>query len=196
MLSYIRLRGEDARKFRIPLAELRLSVFNDFPYLYEGNREYEMKYLETYFRSESSFIFLIQDNDKVVGATTSIWAMDEEDSFRKPFEEAGFRAEEIFYFGESVLLPDYRNRGLGKLFFTEREAVARTLPKIRYTSFCAVQRPSDHPQRPVGYRPLDEFWKALGYEKAEGLETTYAWKDKGESRETKKRMQFWMKKIR
>ena len=32
------------------------------------------------------------------------------------------------------------------------------------SAFCAVQRPSDHPERPPGYAPLDPFWRKRGYE--------------------------------
>ncbi len=196
MFSFARLRGEDARNYAPQLAELRLKVFSEFPYLYEGTIDYEMKYLETYFKAKNAFVFLVLDAEKVVGATTAIWANEEEESFKKPFETSGFSPAEIFYFGESVLLKEYRNQGVGKLFFAEREAFAASLPMIRYTSFCAVERSQSHLQRPEAYRPLDEFWKAQGYEKIPGLTTRYSWRDRGDDSESEKIMQFWMKKIR
>ena len=37
-----------------PLAALRIAVFREWPYLYEGSSEYEKKYLDTYLRSARS----------------------------------------------------------------------------------------------------------------------------------------------
>lgn len=196
MLKFHRLHGEEARAFVHDLAELRLKVFWDFPYLYEGTPDYEKKYLETYFKARHSFIFLVEDHQQIVGASTGIWAREEEESFNRPFVDKGLNPAEIFYFGESVLLPDYRGRGLGKVFFEEREAFARSLPFIKALSFCAVVRSSEHPLMPAGYRPLDSFWESQGFRKVPDLMTTYHWQDRGESVETAKDMQFWMKQIR
>ncbi|WPU64146.1 GNAT family N-acetyltransferase [Peredibacter starrii] len=195
MLNYLRLSGEEARAFVNELAALRLKVFWDFPYLYEGTLEYEKNYLETYFKARHSFIFLVQDGDMIVGATTGIWAQEEEESFRKPFMDAGFDPSKVFYFGESVLLNEYRGKGIGKKFFQEREAYARSLPFIERLSFCAVERPVDHALRPKDYEPLDTFWHSQGFKKVPGLVTRYEWQDRNESSPTTKNMQFWMKDL-
>lgn len=194
-LEIVKLRGEEARAYIYELAQLRLKVFWDFPYLYEGTLDYEKKYLETYFKAKNSFILLIKDQDKIVGATTSVWAQEEEESFKKPFQDFGLNPNEVFYFAESVLLNEYRGRGLGKVFFQEREAFARSLGFIKHLSFCAVKRPAHHPLMPKDYRPLDEFWHAQGFKMAPGLTTQYEWRDRGESHSTLKTMQYWIKDI-
>lgn len=190
-LEIIRLVGEEGRAYVNELAQLRLKVFWDFPYLYEGTLEYEHKYLETYFRARHSLILLVKDGDKVVGGTTGIWAQEEEPSFKEPFKNYGIDPAEVFYFAESVLLSEYRGRGLGKIFFKEREAFARSLGFIKYLSFCSVVREN----APAEYRPLDDFWKSQGFEKAMGLTTQYEWPDRGETQSTSKTMQYWIKKI-
>lgn len=196
MLKFHRLSGHEARTYADALATLRLKVFWDFPYLYEGSAEYEKKYLETYFKAKHSFILLVEDNGTIIGATTGILASEEEENFRQPFEDAGLNPEEVFYFGESVLLPEYRGQGIGKKFFEEREAYARSLHFIKHLSFCAVVRPEAHPMKPDYYKPLDSFWRSQGFEKVPGLVTTYEWKDRGDDQQTKKPMQFWKKEIR
>lgn len=196
MLTFHKSRGSEARRFAKDLGRLRLEVFYEFPYLYEGSLQYEEKYLETYFNAHHSFIFLVEDDGRIVGATTSILASEEEESFKRPFLDAGIGPDEVFYFGESVLLPEYRGKGLGKKFFEERETFARTLPFIKYLAFCAVERPSDHPLRPQDYKSLDDFWKQMGFQKADNMKTTYKWKDRNNLIETEKNMQFWIKKIR
>lgn len=194
-LEIIRLHGNEARAFVNELAELRLKVFWDFPYLYEGTVEYEKKYLETYFKAKNSFILLIKDQQQIVGATTGIVASEEEESFRLPFERAGFNPKEVFYFGESVLLSSYRGRGLGKIFFQEREAFARSLGFVRTLSFCGVVRDEHHPLKPSDYRPLNEFWKSQGFQPQLSMTTTYEWLDRGNNLVTPKTMQYWIKNI-
>lgn len=194
-MNFIRLKGEESRKYINEMAALRLKVFWDFPYLYEGTLEYEKNYLETYFKAKNSFVFLVEDKGQIIGATTGIWAKEEEESLRKPFADYGLNPEEVFYFGESILLNEYRGLGIGKKFFQEREAFARTLPFIKTLSFCAVQRPDNHPLKPDGYQPLDNFWLSMGFKKAQGLTTEYAWKDRNDDAETKKMMQYWTKDI-
>ncbi|MDD4975294.1 MAG: GNAT family N-acetyltransferase [Bacteriovorax sp.] len=194
-IKYYRLRGEEGRKFVDELANLRINVFRDYPYLYEGDVTYEKKYLETYFNSEYSFILLLQHNEKFIGATTAIWAQDEGQEFRDPFEKYGLDPKNICYFGESILLQEYRGQGLGKVFFKEREDFARSLGFIKYIAFCAVIRPEDHPLKPVNYRPLDDFWKSQGFHLVDKLTTEYSWKDLNSSFETSKKMQYWLKSI-
>ena len=194
-MEILRLSGSEARQYAKEIGELRLKVFFDYPYLYEGNLEYEMEYLETYFKAKHSIVVLLKEDNKIIGATTGIWAKEEEESFREPFRMYGLNPDEVFYFGESVLLSEYRGKGYGKIFFAEREKFARTLPFIKYLSFCGVVR-EGHPLKPKDYRPLDSFWQMQGFKKAEGLVTDYHWKDRGEKEETNKKMQYWMKEIK
>ncbi|WP_371413269.1 hypothetical protein [Methylophaga sp. SB9B] len=53
----------------------------------------------------------------------------------------------------------------------------------------------DHPRRPAGFRPLDNFWRKRGYEKHPELHTTFSWKELDEEHESPKPMTFWMKKL-
>jgi GNAT superfamily N-acetyltransferase len=175
------------------LAHLRIEVFRSFPYLYDGDMAYEVRYLDTYSQSPRSLFVLALDGDRVVGAATGIPMADETDAFKKPFMDQGYDPEKIFYFGESVLLPEYRGQGIGVAFFDRREAYARELGGFSHCCFCAVERPADHPMRPADYQPLDDFWHKRGYRKEPGLTTEYHWKDVGNSEETAKPMTFWLK---
>ena len=188
------LAGQDIRPHLNTLAELRMSVFRDFPYLYEGSLDYERRYLETYARSSGSLFVLARDGERVVGAATGIPMADETEAFKQPFITEGWRPEDIFYFGESVLLPDFRGQGIGVGFFDHREAHARS-QGFRYAVFCAVVRPEDHPQRPEDYQPLDRFWHNRGYRSLPALTTEYAWTDVGDKHQSRKTMQFWYREL-
>lgn len=187
--------GNEARHIAHALAELRIKIFRDFPYLYEGNVDYEKKYLETYFKARHSFILVAMDGEKIIGATTAVWASDEEESLKKPLQGYGLNTDEVVYFGESILLPEYRGLGIGKLFMDEREKFARSLGFIKVLAFCSVERAQNHSHRPADYKPLDVFWKSKGFNPAVGLSTEFSWQDINESQETSKKMNYWLKYI-
>ena len=178
------------------LARLRTDVFRAFPYLYEGSEDYEASYLATYAQSPESLFVLALDGERIVGASTGVPMPDASEVFRTPFVDAGIDPAKVFYFGESVLLPAYRGRGLGVRFFEEREAYARRLDRFDWCAFCAVERPKDHPLRPAGYVPLDDFWGRRGYVHRADLRTMLAWQDIDEAGESEKLMSFWLKPVR
>lgn len=177
------------------LARLRITVFREFPYLYDGSLAYEAEYLATYSAAPDSLCVLVLDGARVVGASTALPLADETEEFRRPFLAAGWDCARLFYFGESLLLPEYRHRGLGVRFFVEREAHARRLGRFDWCAFCAVERPLGHPRRPAGYRPLNEFWARRGFRHHPELRTEYRWQDLDESAESAKPMSFWLKEL-
>ncbi len=175
------------------LGGLRIRVFREFPYLYDGSLEYERDYLRIYQNKASSRIVLATlEGAGLIGATTCIPLAEEGPEFQAPFLEAGMDVSGILYFGESIVLPEWRGRGLGKEFFLRREAHARRLG-LDTCAFCAVDRPADHPQRPAEYRPLDGFWSSLGYTRHPDLKAVFHWKETGEHAESPKSLTFWMK---
>jgi hypothetical protein len=197
-LSIRRFKGNDPklRPFLKDLAGLRMTVFRDFPYLYDGTAEYEEKYLETYTRCPDSLVVLVLDGDRVVGATTGLPMADETPEFQAPFIAAGYDPKTIFYCAESVLLPAYRGRGVYPRFFEEREGHALSLGRFDLCCFCCVVRAENHPLRPLDYVPLDRIWSKFGYQKHPELSTTYDWKDVDQLVETPKNMIFWLKSLK
>lgn len=193
MIDVRRLQGDELSQSINALAELRMTVFRDFPYLYEGSAEYEKVYLQTYLRSPRSVMIAAYDRGKIIGASSAIPLVDENDYIKKPFIDAGMNLDEIFYFGESVLLKQYRGFGLGNQFFDGREQAAMSYGDYNKTSFCAVQRPPDHPMRPQDFRPLDGFWEKRGYHKRPDLKAEFSWTEVGDTKETPKTMMYWMK---
>lgn len=186
--------GDEVRAAIPDLARLRQTVFRAFPYLYDGSAEYEERYLRTYLDAPGAVVVLARDGERVVGASTAVPLTQETEGVQAPFLGSEFDRADVLYLGESVLLPEYRGRGVGHRFFDERETHARRLG-LGVTAFCAVRRPPDHPARPEGDRPLDAFWQARGYTERPDLETTMTWQDVGEAGETAKPMRFWVKRL-
>jgi GNAT superfamily N-acetyltransferase len=187
-------RGEAARPFLPAVAALRIEVFREWPYLYDGSAAYEERYLAGYAASPSSLIAVARDGDQVVGAATAMPLFGHSDDVVPPLAAAGFDPATVYYFGESVLKASHRGRRIGHGFFDAREAAARELG-FRWAAFCAVQRPSDHPARPPDHRPHDEFWGKRGFVRRPDIVGHFAWRDVGDAAETVKPMTFWIKEL-
>ncbi len=178
------------------LADLRIAVFRDWPYLYQGDAAYERDYLSAYAASDRAVVIAaLAPDGAIVGAATAAPMADHAAEFAAPFAARGMDIGGIYYFGESVLLAEWRGHGIGHAFFDAREAAART-HGFGTACFCAVVRPPDHPLKPADYRPLDAFWDKRGYAPVEGLVASYPWADIGEGgREVAHTMQFWVRSL-
>lgn len=177
------------------LASLRIRVFRDYPYLYDGDMTYERRYLEAYARSPHSVFVLALDGDEVVGCSTGVPLADEIAAIQQPFVERGMPLNNVFYFGESVLLPAYRGQGLGHRFFDLREAHARALGGYRFTAFCAVEQTPEDPRRPADHRANDAFWLKRGYQRQDEMFCTLDWTEVAAAEPSAHRLRFWLRPL-
>ncbi len=193
-LEILTLRGTEATTHLPDLARLRIRVFREYPYLYDGSPDYEERYLSKYFSTAESILVLGREphDGRIVGASTAMPMHAAEEVFQTAFQSSGRDLPGTYYLGESVLLPEYRGQGLGHRFFDEREAAARKAG-FHTTAFCAVVRPPDHPQRPDDYRPLDGFWTRRGYIHHPEIRVSLDWKEPGEMQESPHQLSFWIR---
>lgn len=176
------------------LADLRIRVFREWPYLYAGTADYEAHYLTEFMAEQGSVLVVAEVEGRIVGAATASPLAGQKAEFKAPFMARNMNVSRIFYFGESVLLPEYRGLGIGHAFFSEREAAARRAG-ADMAAFCAVIRPEDHPLRPEAARDLHPFWRARGYAPVAGLTCSFDWQDIDRNEEAAHPMQFWMRSL-
>lgn len=188
-----RLSGDAVRARLDDVAALRMAVFGEWPYLYDGDPAYERAYLRAYAGSARSVFVLALDGQQVVGAATGIPLLDDQPAFSAPFRAVGMDPAEVFYFGESVLLPGHRGRGVGHRFFDEREAHATGFGDYRWTAFCAVVRDLGDPRRPPEYRPLDAFWRARGYTPQDRMSVELDWKEPWREAPETHQLRVWLR---
>lgn len=186
--------GADVRGHLDAVAALRIAVFRDWPYLYDGDAAYEREYLDAYASSPDSVFVLAFDGDAVIGASTGLPLADDTAEFRAPFEARAIDVDRVFYFGESVLLPMYRGQGIGHAFFDHREAHARALDRFDLTAFCAVDRDDGDPRRPPGHRGNEAFWTKRGYARQPGMTMHLRWNEIGRG-ETGHDLTFWTRAL-
>ena len=187
--------GEALQRALPALARLRIEVFREWPYLYEGTLDYEANYIERFARLKGGVIVVASDVGEAVGAATAAPMEGQNPDVTAPFVERGYDLAKLFYFGESVLKRAYRGRGIGHRFFDEREAMARATRGVEAATFSGVVRSPGDPRRDPSYRPLDAFWRKRGYAPVEGLVGHYSWTDIGDKSQTRKPMQFWMRQL-
>lgn len=184
--------GTDILPHLDALAHLRITVFREFPYLYDGDPFYEKKYLRVYTDCPESCIVLAWNGQQIIGASTGLPLADSDPDFQQAFSGSGLALTDIFYFGESVLLPDYRGHGIGHAFFDQREAHARELG-FKITAFCAVHRAEEDPRRPPNFRSLHPFWKKRGYIHHPEITASFPWKEIDQEEEIVNSLSFWIK---
>lgn len=174
-------------------AHLRISVFRDWPYLYDGDLDYERRYLADYTRSDSILVAAF-DGDRLVGGSTGLLLSDHSEVAADFAHALPADAKSIYYCAESVLLSTHRGQGAYRRFFILREDHARSL-NCTYAIFAAVIRPPNHPLRPQDAPSLDPVWRHFGYAPLPGVTTTINWRDIGEAADTPKPLQVWIKNL-
>jgi GNAT superfamily N-acetyltransferase len=194
MIEVRALRGAALEAALDDVAGLRIAVFRDWPYLYDGTLEYERQYLATYRDSPGALLVGAFDRGRLVGASTSTPMEDHAADFAAPLRVTDVPLDHILYGAESVLLPEYRGQGIGHRFFDLREAHARALGRS-HVAFCSVIRGGEDPRRPPNARTNDAFWHGRGYAPLPGVVAEFAWRDLGETAESKKPLQFWMRAL-
>lgn len=177
------------------LAELRIRIFADYPYRYAGSSAYEARYLDQFAKAPHALVVTASDsNGHIVGCATGSALAGHHPEFSAPLAAAGYDLDSTFYFGESVLDPEWRGLGIGHQFFAAREDHARRLGYKR-ACFCAVVRPPQDPHRPQDYRPLDDFWRGRGYRRLAGVQASYDWPEVAHGPAIPHPMAYWLREF-
>jgi len=189
------LIGEQINKHIDEFAHLRINIFKNYPYLYDGNINYEKEYLKVYLQSQNSVLIGAFYNNELVGGATAILLQDSYPEVQQLFLAQNYNINNMVYFGESVLLDRFQNSGIGHKFFINRELFALSYKNVSYTTFCYVNRKNDN-LKPNTYNEhkLHNLWNTHRYIEDNSLTTYFAWQDIGDSIETQKPMQFMLKK--
>ena len=175
------------------LAMLRLDIFPEYPYLYQGGRDDELTYLGTYAKTPDACVILAYDGWTVVGAATGMPLIHEDAQMLKAFDGTAFSLNEAYYVGELLFRPTYRNGGLGRKLLDRFEGHIRSLG-YRMLTCATVERPDDHPLRPPDHIPITRFLARTGFVRLPGVTTNFIWRETdGVKRDHP--MQFWSKEL-
>ncbi len=185
------LRSLSIRKYIPSIAKLRLKIFKDHPLFYKGNLDTEIQYLEHFALSKEAVMVAVFEDHELIGVSSGIPLSETTPQLQKPFIEEGLPLAEYFSFGESMILPPYRGRGIGHHFFDLREEHVRHLK--RYSHICF----SDFSQftETKDYFSLEGFWKKRGYVKHPSLKCHTYWEEPSIQETTPPPFAIWIKDL-
>lgn len=194
MVSKLLLLGVEAQERLETIARLRLSIFREFPYLYDGKMEDELAYLKQYADNNEAAVIITLAGEEIAGAATGLPLSCESAEMTAPFAATPYPVESIYYIGEMLFYPPYRNRGLGTECLSLMDQYVRSSGKYRYLTCATIIRPADHPLRPDDYLPIERFLERNMFLKLQGVATSFAWKELDGVRRDHD-MQFWIKEL-
>lgn len=192
VMTIIELSGERVLGYLDQLAGLRLSIFQEYPYLYDGRLEDERRYLGGY--ADHGQVLLAVDSGRVVGAITGMPLVEESELLVEPFRAAGLAPERGYYIGELLFLQRWRHRGWGSRLLARLEELIRLQGDYSYCCFVTVIRPPDHPLQPVGFVPIESFCQHQGYRRLNNTMAQLAWREV-DGQVSNKRLACWYKKF-
>ena len=131
-----------------PVAQLRIAVFREFPYLYEGDAEYERRYLAAYVRSPDSVCVLACDGEAVIGYAVLMVALDEA------------------HLLNIAIAGEWQNQGLGRAFLRHMVEEARSAgAQIVYLEVRPSNLAARHLYRSLGFQQIairPDYYPAVG----------------------------------
>lgn len=160
------------------MADMRITYFREFPYLYEGSKEYELHYLNQY-KQKAVDAYLVQafDQDKLVGILTGCAFKSDIEVIRdgaQLFAQKELWVDNYYYIGEAIIIPEYQGRKILPQLIFKLGKTIRKLNKYQSLCFLTVIRKDDDSRKPVDYHSSDQLWLKLGCQKTD-ITCSFEW---------------------
>jgi ribosomal protein S18 acetylase RimI-like enzyme len=168
--------GHEVRDIINEASLFRLKYFEEFPYLYKGNFEYEQEYFLEFSRHPCSYVEVLLLENKVIGIATGTPLKSDSNILKESadlFFANNHSPEDYFYIGEVILAPNFRGHGLATLLLKNAEEFGRSKGYSRFTLATIVREKND-PRTPDNYRSTDSVWIKNSYLRTD-LVFKYSW---------------------
>lgn len=170
--------GKDIEPYQNDIADLCVTIFREYPALYEGTREECVPVIETYAHSPYGIACILFDKEKAVGVAIGSALTDKNEYYDEiVLQQHTINPPDFFYLGEIVLLKEYRSQGYGKHLYTEFEQAVKNLNSFSSMLFCKTIEPSDKSLKPTDYYSMNNFWIKQGYAQHATLIINFNWRD-------------------
>jgi GNAT superfamily N-acetyltransferase len=199
MVDYQSYSGAQIEAVLSDVADLRIRVFRDYPYLYDGNRAYEETYLQGLARNDRSLVVVARVDGAVVAAATALpLASDAEilAGIDGAFARLALDARDYYYYSEIVVDAAHRSRGIAREFYRRRRDHAIELG-FHKVCFAAIEREPGVLPAPAAYFDPAPMWTAMGFVKQPGIFVTFRWPTLTPSgtQDTDHRLVFWLRDL-
>lgn len=159
------LRGQEMKPYLNMAAQWRIQEFKSFPYLYEGNLEYENMYMHECEKNSEATLIVGERGDEILGFTTGI-PIGTMSDLLKSLRDKLPNAHEYYYLAECIFAPTARGRGFAQKGIKLFEELVRELG-YKKICFLTVIRDDNHPLKPKGYLNKDPIWQRWKYQKTD-----------------------------
>lgn len=181
------------------ISEFRIKEFKEFPYLYEGNEEYEKSYIKGFIEGQNSVLGIVEIDSNIIGVATAMPLRCEAEIVKDvelEFHKMGFKIDEFFYIGEVIVKKGYRGNKISSRLLETVEKYFLNLG-FKYACLSTVERDIEDSRRPKNYSDIDKLCLYNGYTKTK-IYSDYSWpmkSDDGSIREVVNEMVYWIKKL-
>ena len=148
-LKFQIFRGQVSEVVLEEVANLRINVFSEYPYLYQGTMESEKLYLKHYLSQSNIILVLIKLDNQTIGAVLGSPLEGMGEKYVTPFLNKGLCVNTIYYLGDIILKKEYRGKGLGGQLYAQFEAVLNDLGGYKNLTICEIATSEDDPLRPI-----------------------------------------------
>lgn len=169
------------------LAEMRIQVFREYPYLYEGNLDYEFDYLERYVQCPSAILLALLDSaGQAWGVCTGIPLIHEDPVLSAPIPG---NHQSGFYIGEVLILPQARGQGWGAKLL---EAIIDLSQKLGFKQHYLYTVVEPAHNRPPHYHSPAKLWRKIGFEPTP-IQCSFEWKRWDQEHPQNHTMELWQR---
>lgn len=188
------LQFHDVEPLWPQIVKLMDAVYMEYPNLYDGAGDGYDYNLDVFRKARDTHFCLIFDGPKIVGFIGSMCMEDAVTSYMKHLTAKNIPLQSKYYIGETVILPEYRGKGLGKKLHEAAETHARHLD---YSEFwlCTLDESRVTTPAPAKYSSGEKFWRNRGFTRHPELIFNTRYKAVGESAETAHGMIFYSKRL-
>lgn len=187
------LKGSEVIPYLSKLAELRLSFFRNYPYLYEGNLRDEEEYLTMYARSENSVFGVVKEGEEIVGLVTGLPLLECHEAHKNPWIQ--HEDPNVFYLGEIVLSERYQTTDLQEKLYRQFENVVKAIGMHDAIVVCEIERKEEDLKKTENELSSEVLWNGRGFIRHPEISGYFSWKEIGDLEESDHLMVYWKKPL-
>lgn len=185
------LHGQQITNVADQLAALRMPTFQQYPYYHVSDLPHEQEYFAEFAQNPAAVVAVAYEGEKLIGFSTGIPLLSDTplfkaiaDKFKQAFGIVGLDASEFYYYGDVILIPEYRGKGIASLLYQVREKQAKN-HGFNNMCFLTVEN----------YKVLAPMWQHLGFQKT-NITINFSWPTlqvDGTTKTLEHELIFWIK---
>jgi len=172
------LKGSQIKSIEKSFADLRITIFREYPYLYEGDLSTEKHYFDMF--GDNTICITAKDGAAIIGISIGTPLQEVLKRFLEPLTEAHINVKRMFYLADLLVLKSYRGQRIGHALYELFEKEVQKTGQFSTIIVREISKSPDDPKKPSDYHSLDFFWNKRGFKKIDGISQQDKWKAIGD----------------